>query len=102
MEVVDNSSTSGESRGQVEKFKVITGKLINDVMDHFQVMELARSFSVNLSGVTSFSRKKSLLLKFVLEQILKSEPNNAAYYRRLLEEANRTIVSRSPTCISVA
>ena len=91
MEVVDNSSTSGESRGQVEKFKVITGKLLNDVMDHFQVMELARSFSVNLSGVTSFSRKKSLLLKFVLEQILKSEPNNAAYYRRLLEEANRTI-----------
>ena len=86
-----NNSSSEGSHNQVDKLKVIAGKLINNVMDKFQVIDLANVYSVNITTETSFSRKKSLLLIFVLEQILKSEPHDSTYFNRLLEETKRTM-----------
>jgi hypothetical protein len=67
MEVGENNFGSGGDPGHLDKFIKIMSDLLNDVMDHFQVMELAKTFSVNFLIVRSFSRHKSLLLKFVLE-----------------------------------
>ena len=84
---------STEERGldHLDKFKKIMSDLLNDVKDHFEVRELARTLSVDLSGTTSFSRQKSVLLKFVLQQILKYQPSNQPYYQRLLQETERAI-----------
>ena len=67
MEEENNFGSGGGPPGHLDKFKKIMSDLWNDAMEHFQVLELAKA--VNLSAVTSFSRPKSLLLKFVLEQI---------------------------------
>ena len=65
-EVEENNFVSGGGlSGHLDKFKKIMSDLLNDAMDHFQVLELAKAFSVSLSSVTSFSRQKSLLLNFV-------------------------------------
>jgi hypothetical protein len=90
MEERDNfESTEEGGLDHLDKFKKIMSDLLNDVKDHFEVMELARTLSVDLSGTASFSRQKSLLLKFVLKQILKYQPSNWPYYQRLLEETER-------------
>ena len=86
-----NVVSGGGPPGHLDKFKKVMSELLNDTMDHFQVLELAKTFSVNLVAAPSFSRQKSLLLKFVLEQILKYTPDNASYYERLLEETDRSI-----------
>ena len=71
--------------------KNILSKLMNDFVDQFEVMELARKFSVDLSNEESFSKQKYLLQKSVLEQILKSETENDRYFTRLLEETRRNL-----------
>ena len=93
MEEEETAVVTGEvgQHDSLGRFKDIASDILNDVMDNFQVLQIAQTFSINLSKITSFSKKKSVLLKFVLEQILKSELANKSYYQRLLEETVRTI-----------
>ena len=69
-----------DRQDNLEKLEQIAKDVVNDVIDHFKFLELVGTFSVNLSGVSRYSRQKSLLLKHVLEQILKYESPKKAYY----------------------
>lgn len=81
----------GEITDPLEKLQVVVRDILNDVVDNFQVMELAKTLAVNLSKVSSFAMKKLLIIEQVIEQILKFGPSNRPYYERILEETRGTI-----------
>ena len=66
----------GEITDPLEKLQVVVRDILNDVVDNFQVMELAKTLAVNLSKVSSFAMKKLLIVEQVIEQSLKFGPSN--------------------------
>jgi hypothetical protein len=81
----DNLSPSVMTSGQVEmEFRDILSKLLDSRFDQFEILNLARKFSIQLPQDMSLSKQTLVIQKFVLEQLLKS--GQSEYYTRLLNE----------------
>ena len=71
----------------LENCKRVLVKLLRDEYDKFEVLSLARKFEVDVENQSSFSQKKYLLQKAVLDNITKEDSSN--YYVSLLKETEQ-------------
>ena len=86
---------------QVEKdFKDILFKLLNGRVDQFEVLDIARKFSIRLSQDLSFSQQTFVVQKFVLQQLTKAESDENEYYSRLLIETESHLSIKCPSSYS--
>ena len=75
----DSLSPSVMTSGQVEmEFRDILSKLLDSRFDQFEILNLARKFSIQLPQDINLSKQTLVIQKFVLEQLLKSDQSE--YY----------------------
>ena len=81
----------------LETFKSTLKKFLLNQIDQFQVMNMSRRFSVDISNIRSFSQQKYMIQRVVIEQILRSNlVENHDYYERLLDETKQNIAFQVP------
>ena len=81
----------------LETFKSTLKKFLLNQIDQFQVMNMSRRFSVDISNIRSFSQQKYMIHRVVIEQILRSNlVENHDYYERLLDETKQNIAFQVP------
>ena len=88
-------STQGE-----KDFKDILFKLLNGRVDQFEVLDIARKFSISLSQDHSISQQTFVIQKFVLQQLTKAESDENEYYSRLLIETESHLSIKCPSSYS--
>ena len=71
-----DGETWDEFEDLLENCKRVLVKLLRDEYDKFEVLSLARKFEVDVENQSSFSQKKYLLQKAVLDNITKEDSSN--------------------------
>ena len=82
---------SGQAVGEL---KTTLKRLLEDTLDKFKILDLARTFVIKLPEEKSFSEHKYLIQRFILLQLLKSDKKRSSYYERLLGETDKTLDAR--------
>ena len=91
-----DADTESES-SVLETFKSTLKKFLLNQIDQFQVMNMSRRFSVDISNIRSFSQQKYMIQRVVIEQILRSNlVENRDYYERILDETKQNIAFQVP------
>ena len=70
----------------VQEWKSLLASLLEDKLDKFEVLAVARKLSLKLPEKRSFSQQKYILLQLLLLQLIKSDQGRTSYYKRLLTE----------------
>ena len=78
----------------VVEWKSSLKSLLEETMDKFEVMELARKCSIKFPPGKSFSEEKYIVQRFLLLQLIKSDGESVNYYQRLLNETERKLNTR--------
>ena len=65
--------------------------LLEDKLDKFEVLAVARKLSLKLPEKRSFSQQKYILLQLLLLQLIKSDQERTSYYKRLLTETEQNL-----------
>ena len=78
----------------VKEWKASLKSLLEDTLDKFEVLDLARKFLIILPQDKSFSQQKYVVQRFLLLQLLKADQDSASYYERLLGETERSLDAR--------
>ena len=78
-----NDDSDEEVRRYLDQAKSVLNKLLSNILDKFEVLNISRMWGLELSD-DNFSRQKYQLQKTLLEHILKEDDSD--YYQRLLKE----------------
>ena len=77
-----NDDSDEEVRRYLDQAKSVLNKLLSNILDKFEVLNISRMWGLELSD-DNFSRQKYQLQKTLLEHILKEDDSD--YYQRLLK-----------------
>ena len=75
----------------VQEWKSLLASLLEDKLDKFEVLAVARKLSLKLPEKRSFSQQKYILLQLLLLQLIKSDQGRTSYYKRLLTETEQNL-----------
>ena len=75
----------------VQEWKSLLASLLEDKLDKFEVLAVARKLSLKLPEKRSFSQQKYILLQLLLLQLIKSDQERTSYYKRLLTETEQNL-----------
>ena len=91
----EEDQLSEQPSGQaVSELKTTLKRLLEDTLDKFEILDLARTLVIKLPEEKSFSEHKYLIQRFILLQLLKSDKERSSYYERLLGETDKTLDAR--------